>query len=1068
MKQIHTRAVSGAVSKTLLTSVSSLGLLAAAPAIAQDEAPQDGAEATEPAEDDGNAIIVTGIRASLESAQGIKRNADTVVDVVTASDIGALPDRSVAEVLQRVPGVSVLRFAGPNDPDHFAVEGSGVVIRGLPFVRSELNGRDVFGANSGGVLGFEDVSPELLGSVVVFKNSSADLIEGGAAGTIDLRTRLPFDQAGQTISVSAEANYSDLREEWSPTFSGLYSNSWDTSAGRFGILANVAYSELQSRADGTGIVDFIETANGFVPSGGSIRTQEFDRERLTIAGAAQYESNDGRWLATAQFLRSDSELIWGENVIETVADSASARDTLNQSDFTFGNDGVFTGGTIDDNQQWRGPNATAALFPPAFTPGSGGQQLNLFRQRFEEDVTEDYGFNLKFSPTDNLRFNFDAQYITSTADVVDLTVHSSFFAPIFIDGSTGTVPEVSLVVPSSGAADYFQDPSNFFLRSAMDHITQNEADSFAFRGDVEYDFSGDGWLRSVRGGARYQQQESLLRQSDFNWGNISEVWTGQDIQGLATLNPDGSPVFDEIGSVLLLGGNPNPALDQLVSPIFGGFEFQDYQRGLNTGLGGPIPAYTGPAARDFQGFQDTFNGIIDTLYGVGNNSPSGWRPLTSRSGVIAGTPFLPSEIGSIERDNFSAYVRVDFEQPTESLPRLSGNVGLRYVRTERSVDSSLQVDSFAEVFPNANLCDPGFTPTPPDPSFTVPDFCSLDLDGLEAALGSGFALQRTLERSYDEFLPSLNLKLDLPNDHVLRLAVSRTLTRPGVDQLNERVVLQTLSGSPISDGAGGTINPFEGFVGNATGNANLSPQTAWNLDVSWEWYFDNAGSITITGFHKEIDDFISFAPVAVDLPEGEVSDDFLNNPITNPLLRNTEVNSDESASVTGFEVAYQQFFDFLPGVLSGLGAQFTYTYIDSEGVANELDPNIPSDDPPTARFDIDSGIFPRISTHNINAVGLYEKGPVQARLAYNWRSTFQLTPRDVIFPFASIYQPSTGQLDASLFFDVTDKIKFGVQGVNLLDDVTVTEQSINEDGLRAPRNFFRNDRRFTFIVRATY
>ena len=67
-----------------------------------------------------DAIVVTGIRQSLQNAQNIKRNADTVVDAITAEDIGALPDRSVTEALQRVPGVSINRVAGSNDPDHFS------------------------------------------------------------------------------------------------------------------------------------------------------------------------------------------------------------------------------------------------------------------------------------------------------------------------------------------------------------------------------------------------------------------------------------------------------------------------------------------------------------------------------------------------------------------------------------------------------------------------------------------------------------------------------------------------------------------------------------------------------------------------------------------------------------------------------------------------------------------------------------------------------------------------------------------------------------------------------------
>ncbi len=1050
MMGIRTRDGGKVFSMSLFCGVSTLGLLAASPALAQVQSEEDETETTAQA-DSENQIIVSGLRESLATSQAQKRNADTVVDVITASDINALPDRSVSEVLQRVPGVSILRFAGPNDPDHFAVEGSGVVIRGLPFVRSELNGRDVFGANSGGILGFEDVSPELLGSVVVFKNSTADLIEGGVAGTIDLRTRLPFDSKGQVIAASVEANYGDFREEFSPSASLLYSNTWDTGAGTFGLLGNVAYSELLSRADGTGIADYVETANGFVPSGGSIRTQNFDRERLTIAGAAQFESNDGRWLATAQFLRSDSDLIWGENAIETAADGAGPRSSLNSSDFTFDEDGIFTSGTITDNSQWRGPNATAGLLA-----STGGQQLNLTRERSEKDITTDYGFNLRFAPTDRLRLNFDAQYITAKTDIVDLTVHRSFFSPVFIDTTQGEVPVVQFLVPAGESPNFFQDPSNYFIRSALDQTSQNEADSLAFRGDIEYDFAGDGWLKSVRVGARYSEQDLLLRQSDFNWGNISEVWTGADIQGQSGGN------FDNTQSLLLVGGNPNPALDQLTSGLFGTVDFANYQRGLPTGLGGPIPAYNGPSVTDFQGFQDTFNGIIDTLYGPGNLGPSGWRPLTSRPGVIAGTPFLPSEIGSIQRDSFAAYVRFDFETKPANDVSLSGNVGLRYVRTDRSVDTSITVRPFDQIFPPGlvALCDPANRPN--TPNFIVPSICSLDLDAFRSVFPAGNENRLIFDqvnRTYDEFLPSLNLKLDIPGGHVIRTAISRTLSRPEVDQLNERINIQTEPGDVISDGMGGAIQNFGRFVGNATGNASLLPQTAWNFDVSWEWYFDTAGSITVSGFHKEIDNFIAFAPVPVPLAlEG----------IDLTIARNTQVNTDQNGSVSGFEVAYQQFFDFLPGFLSGLGTQLTYTYIDSRGVANQIDPALAADDPPTARFDIDADVFPRISRHNVNAIALYEKGPIQARLAYNWRSAFQLTPRDVIFPFASIYQPATGQLDASLFFKLTDNITFGVQGVNLTDDITVTEQSINADGLRAPRNFFRNDRRYTAIIRANF
>ncbi|WP_432199992.1 TonB-dependent receptor [Erythrobacter sp. W53] len=1047
------------IGKSLLFSASTLGLITAVPALAQEA----DAETTQEEAVEEDVIVVSGIRQSLESAQNVKRNADTVVDVVTASDIGALPDRSVSEVLQRVPGVNVLRFAGPNDPDHFAVEGSGVSIRGFPFVRSELNGRDVFGANSAGVLGFEDVSPELLGSVVVFKNQTSDLIEGGLAGTIDLRTRVPFDKNGQLISGTVEFNFTDFAKELTPTISGLYSNNWDTDSGRFGILFNGSYSRLKSRADATSIANFVEADFGagtvLVPTGGGVRSQEFDRERLSLAGAAQYESPDGRWLATAQFLRSDSDLTWGENVSETAADGSGPASSFDPTDFVFDDNGVFQSGTITDNSQWRGPNATAALLSP-----TGGQQLFLNRERFENDVTNDYGFNLKFAASDNLRFNFDAQYVESTARVIDLTVHGSTFAPIFLD-LTGGGAEVTHIIPDGAAANFYQDPSNYFLRSAMDHQQDNEADSLSFRGDVEYDFSSDGWLRSVRAGARYNKQETTIRASDFNWGNISEVWTSRDVQG----NSGGD--FNAIESLVLLGGNSNPDVEAAVAGLFSTERFLNFNRGLeaDTGLIGGAPFYNGPRTEDYEAWAAAIEGIRAAAGGATGSGPFGgpYATLGNRVGadesLIPGSVFFPSEVGNVDRETFAAYARFDygFDDIFGDLTELTGNIGLRYVRTDRTVDTVERVPSFDALFGNQLDNCPGQPGFMPDPGQTPPGFCSEDLDALRAFFGDGSLTQVPVDLTYDYFLPSFNAKLDLTNGHIIRFAASRTLARPSNDDVFQRVRVNTAPETTIEDGMGGFINVFNGFEaaglgGSPTGSADLLPQLAWNFDLAYEWYFANAGSVTLTGFYKEIDNFINFEPrvisaAGLDLP------------------RNTLVNAEESASLKGFEVSYQQFYDFLPGALSGLGLQLNYAFIDAEGVEPTIDPNIPAeDDIPIARFEIDQGIFPRVSRHNVNVIGLYEKGVVQARVAYNWRSSFQLTPRDVIFPFASIYQPATGQVDASIFFDVNDVLKVGVQGVNLLDDVTETTQSINEAGLRAPRNGFTNDRRISFVLRATY
>jgi TonB-dependent receptor len=206
---------------------------------------------------DLGAITVTGIRASLMSAQSLKQNADQIIDSVTATDINALPDRSVTETLQRISGVTVDHFLADDDPNHPAAEGSGVLIRGLPYVGSLLNGRDSFSANNGRALGFQDVPAELMAGVDVYKNPSAEIIEGGIGGTVNLRTRMPFD-TGKTTAFSFGINEGDMAKKHKPAASFLYSNVWESDTyGKFGALFDVAISELSTRSDGVQVQPYV-------------------------------------------------------------------------------------------------------------------------------------------------------------------------------------------------------------------------------------------------------------------------------------------------------------------------------------------------------------------------------------------------------------------------------------------------------------------------------------------------------------------------------------------------------------------------------------------------------------------------------------------------------------------------------------------------------------------------------------------------------------------------------------------------------------------------------------------
>ena len=195
-------------------------------------------------------VVVTGIRASLKSAQSIKKNADQIVNSITAVDIGALPDRSVAEALQRVPGVTVQRTDQNRDPVRFAGSPNTVFIRGLSWVQSELNGRDVFSASDGRSLSFGDISSDLLAGVDVYKNPDAKMIEGGVGGTVDLRTRHPFDQDGLLAAISAEYDTGNLYPKSTPSANALVSDRWDTKIGEIGALLSVDYQDLGTRSNG--------------------------------------------------------------------------------------------------------------------------------------------------------------------------------------------------------------------------------------------------------------------------------------------------------------------------------------------------------------------------------------------------------------------------------------------------------------------------------------------------------------------------------------------------------------------------------------------------------------------------------------------------------------------------------------------------------------------------------------------------------------------------------------------------------------------------------------------------
>lgn len=183
-------------------------------------------------------IVITGVRASLTKAIDIKQEKFQIVDSIVAEDIGKFPDNNVVEALQRVSGVQVT--------DRGAGEVNRVAIRGLDDVTTTINGRQIF-TSSGRAVALADVPASLLKSVDVYKTRSANQIESGIAGQIDIHTQRPFDFSGSKVVLAGRGIQQEQADSTDPNLSGLFSNRWETSAGEFGALVNVSYAETNYR-----------------------------------------------------------------------------------------------------------------------------------------------------------------------------------------------------------------------------------------------------------------------------------------------------------------------------------------------------------------------------------------------------------------------------------------------------------------------------------------------------------------------------------------------------------------------------------------------------------------------------------------------------------------------------------------------------------------------------------------------------------------------------------------------------------------------------------------------------
>lgn len=730
------------------------------------------------------AIIITGVRASVSSALDLRRTAPALVESIVAEDIGKLPDNNVVEALQHVTGVSILRTA---------VENSTVLIRGLPDVATTLNNRQIF-TSSSRFISLPDLPAELLARVDVKKAPTADDLEGGIAGVINVTLHRPLDFNGLQVAATVKGTYGELMKKVSPQGSILLSDRWDTSIGEIGVLVNAAYQDRFARTDqfvnqnatwrnirgpvagaGTGPATVGPAPNG-VPAGSvaypgtiTLYQQLNEIKRTTVSSSVQWRPSSSFDAYVDYFYAGlRSKVGTSVNVIlMTVCPN--------------------TAGT----QPFPGTNVGQVL------PNSCYGLTSMQSRRGYEDTHQlAGGFN--WDATDNLTITAQGNYTNSKDNTPAHIVDAQY--NLGSQGLTVTVnPDgkgtYNVVQPGNPQAD----PANNFIDQWYDVNSPRKGHEYAGRIDAKYKFDGS-IVKSLGVGYRYNSRQAVSDSVFFGLNCANTAGSGNDATNkyrLAALNSADCVAYRN-------GTLPQPYTNQ----------------GAITHVGGVSYASLGA---------DAWNPLQGSFFG-GKYGTSNWVAMDPnwlfdnveviRKGFgYSGSPdFIPTQHFDVKETANALYGRLDYGIDFPNGMTLDGNIGLRMIST--------------------TLTEGGFSSAyiPADPT-------------VGAGVGANSTCTTCLVftpkvgvTTDTQWLPSVNARLKLMPGLYARASFSKTVTRPTFAQLNPG---ETIS-SPTATLAGSI----------SSGNPNLKPIQSTNYDADLTYYWGTANHIGLSLFYREVQGYI--------------------------------------------------------------------------------------------------------------------------------------------------------------------------------------------------------------------
>ena len=976
-------------------------------------------------------IVVTGIRASQAQAIDIKRNETALVDAISAEDIGKLPDVTVADALQRIPGIQVQRTAG---------EGSTVNIRGLPQVITLLNGEQYLAPGNLGSAqpNLNDVPSQLMNSIVVFKSQDVSNALSGISGTIDLRTRRPMDfDYGPTVFTAAEYQTGERTKESDYLFNGLLNWRGD----RFGAMLSGVISNSNLGNNYSGISQSVmgnndwggDADNWIAPHGYDSFNRVVERERYSLNGAFQFDIEDGIRLTGEVFYTHQQEYnrAAGLNIsnrwsgvtwttptefVETGVNGNNGNPWLNVSEYDLdvwwmnsftvnrATENESTNFNLELDYDKGGPftfTARAIKAEASLESMNGQVQGDLSNWQYSPDRA----FTLFRQAGDRTRGTF---YPASIAALYPASQYSNgvvgsqggrYINPnpygygedplVHIDISGGTLAWSGFDNPISGGlgevplTQYMSNLDSYTVGAYSSEGNQrNNSDLTVVRFDGSYEFQDApafGFLTRVDAGVRHSSREVEIR----NFHLFSDFYAGQGAGNQAGCSAQWKAIDVVMDNPQCRAGEfvTNPSFDPTAPIVEAGSCtsgavanaptcFQGYTVNRPTLLRENNNTY----------FLDNYGSITTGLPGVWVADPRDFDDVRSFQERVFGNAYeviIPGNTYDVDLYEDAAYVNgaIEFGQ-------LSGDVGVRMVRTELRARQNLTGDTRAYGDTNNDIGD------------TISS------------------------RSYTDWLPSLNLQYEFSDQLKLRFAYAKTMIPLDLGNYGGGVTISTADTPEPEPGA--PVDPTMPPVGvrrvtGATlgGTVELNPWRSDNYDLALEYYFGPATMFNIGIFRLNIESFVTreTVPLSGEYPDGD-----------GVIRRLVDVNrpvQGEGGELQGVEIGAKiGLSDFIDTpIWRDFGFDGSYTYSDSSQNAQ----NLSGEDLP----------FPDNSEQSMNAAVWYQGDRLQARVAWNYR-----TPRLAnTFGAIPIFQDTAQYVDANITYDVNDMVTVYANGSNIFGEI---------------------------------